>query len=94
VAQNGRVGIAWSGGSSKPSTQGTGPQIVNNHVSEREQGKWSHVAALALRATVRLAQVEVASGTTCWSVDGVHFTSGSDTNENRGYNMQGFGNNV
>lgn len=69
VYQNGRVGIAWSGGAAKVGTMGAGPQIVNNHV-------------------------EVAANTICWSVDGRHFTVGSDTNENRGYNMQGWSNNV
>jgi hypothetical protein len=38
--------------------------------------------------------VEVASGTTCWSIDGVHKASGHDTNENRGYNQAGFANNL
>ena len=38
--------------------------------------------------------VEVASGTTCWSVTGVHKATGHDTNENRGYNQQGYANNL
>ena len=38
--------------------------------------------------------VEVASGTTCWSVDGTHKTKGSSTNENRGYNQQGYASNL
>ena len=35
--------------------------------------------------------VEVASGTTCYSVEGKHLASGSDTNENRGYDQSGAG---
>ncbi|XP_019855291.1 PREDICTED: uncharacterized protein LOC109584125 [Amphimedon queenslandica] len=38
--------------------------------------------------------VEVASGTTCWSVSGSHKATGHDTNENRGYNQQGYANNL
>ena len=38
--------------------------------------------------------VEVAAGTTCWSVDGKHKTKGSSTNENRGYNQQGYASNL
>eukprot|EP00117_Sycon_ciliatum_P024518 scpid60111/ scgid6246/ len=38
--------------------------------------------------------VEVAKGTTCWTVDGVHLSKGSDTNENRGFNQEGYANNV
>ena len=38
--------------------------------------------------------VEVAAGTTCWSVTGSHIATGHDTNENRGYNQQGFSNNL
>lgn len=38
--------------------------------------------------------VEVASGTTCWSVTGKKKCTGHDTNENRGYNQQGFANNL
>lgn len=38
--------------------------------------------------------MEVAKGTTCWSVDGIHLSRGSDTNENRGFNQQGYANNV
>lgn len=37
--------------------------------------------------------VEVAQGTTCYSVSGKKETSGHDTNENRGYNQQGYGTN-
>lgn len=38
--------------------------------------------------------VEVASGTTCWSVDGKSKTKGDSTNENRGYDQKGYENNV
>ena len=38
--------------------------------------------------------VEVASGTTCWSVNGVKKMTGHDTNENRGYDQKGYENNV
>ena len=38
--------------------------------------------------------VEVASGTTCWTVNGVKKATGHDTNENRGYDQKGFENNV
>ena len=38
--------------------------------------------------------VEVAAGTTAWSVNGIHKAKGYDTNENRGYNQQGFENNL
>jgi len=38
--------------------------------------------------------VEVASGTTCYSVNGVHPATGHDTNENRGFNQEGYGSNV
>ena len=40
--------------------------------------------------------VEVAAGTTVWSVDGIRKAKGYDTNENRGYNQlqQGFENNL
>lgn len=37
--------------------------------------------------------VEVAAGTTLYTVDGVHPAKGSDTNENRGFNQQGYENN-
>jgi hypothetical protein len=33
--------------------------------------------------------VEVVAGTTCWTVDGTSVAGGSDTNENRGYNIFG-----
>ena len=36
----------------------------------------------------------MAKGTTCWSVDGVHLSKGSDTNENRGFNQEGYACNV
>lgn len=35
--------------------------------------------------------VEVAAGTTCYSVEGRHLATGSDTNENRGYDQSGTG---
>ncbi|MCG8621340.1 MAG: hypothetical protein MJE68_04960, partial [Proteobacteria bacterium] len=38
--------------------------------------------------------VEVASGTTCWTFNGVKKVTGHDTNENRGYDQKGFENNV
>ena len=38
--------------------------------------------------------VEVASGSTCWSIDGVRKATGHDTNENRGYNQEGYANNL
>ena len=38
--------------------------------------------------------VEVAAGTTCWSVTGIHKATGHDTNENRGYNQGGYANNL
>ena len=38
--------------------------------------------------------VEVAAGTTCWSHDGVKKMTGHDTNENRGYDQKGYGNNL
>lgn len=38
--------------------------------------------------------VEVAAGTTIWSVTGIHKARGSDTNENRGYNQQGYESNL
>ena len=38
--------------------------------------------------------VEVASGTTCWSLNGVKKMTGHDTNENRGYDQKGYENNV
>ena len=38
--------------------------------------------------------VEVAAGTTCYSVDGSKLAGGSDTNENRGYDQGGFASNV
>ena len=38
--------------------------------------------------------VEIASGTMCWSVDGVHLSRGFDTNENRGYDQCGYASNV
>ena len=38
--------------------------------------------------------VEVASGTTCWSVNGVKKMTGHDTNENRGYDQKGYENNI
>jgi hypothetical protein len=38
--------------------------------------------------------VEVAAGTTCWSVTGTRLAKGSDTNENRGYNQQGYESNL
>jgi len=38
--------------------------------------------------------VEVASNTTCWTVTGTTVTTGSDTNENRGYDIAGYGKNV
>ena len=38
--------------------------------------------------------VEVAAGTTCWSVNGVKKMTGHDTNENRGYDQKGYENNV
>lgn len=38
--------------------------------------------------------VEVAAGTTCWSVNGKTLMTGHDTNENRGYNQQGYESNL
>ena len=38
--------------------------------------------------------VEVASGTTCWTLDGKKKITGSNTNENRGYDQKGYENNV
>ena len=38
--------------------------------------------------------VEVASGTTCWTLDGKKKMTGHDTNENRGYDQKGYENNV
>lgn len=35
--------------------------------------------------------VEVAANTTCWTITGVDVASGSDTNENRGYDQTGIG---
>jgi hypothetical protein len=45
-------------------------------------------------AQVHGNHVEVAPNTTCWTVDGTHVAGGSDTNENRGYDMAGYGKNV
>lgn len=38
--------------------------------------------------------VEVAAGTTCWTLDGKKKMKGYDTNENRGYDQKGYENNV
>ena len=38
--------------------------------------------------------VEVAAGTTCWSINGVKKMTGHDTNENQGYDQKGYENNV
>ena len=47
-----------------------------------------------LGAQVYNNHVEIASGTYCYSVTGTKATTGTDTNENRGYDDGGFGNNV
>lgn len=43
---------------------------------------------------VRNNHVEVQAGTVFYTRDGVHFATGSDTNENRGYNVQGYASNI
>lgn len=71
VAQNGRIGISWSGGADEKqcTVPGSGTLVLNNHV-------------------------EVKANTTCYSIDGKNAPRGSDTNENRGFDLSGHCSNV
>jgi len=71
VAQNGRIGISFTGGNDDKqcTVPGSGTLVFNNHV-------------------------EVRANTTCYSVDGKNAPRGSDTNENRGYDLSGHCSNV
>ena len=71
VAQNGRIGISWSGGNDETQCiiPGSGTLVYNNHV-------------------------EVKANTTCYSIDGKNAPRGSDTNENRGFDLSGHCSNV
>ena len=90
VHQNGRVGVIWSGGDG----------IDENGECIEDIDRFGNVCdpmentTAGLGARIYNNHVEVVQNSTCYSSDGVHKTSGADTNENRGYNQGGFGSNV
>ena len=85
VFMNGRVGISWASGDGMDE---------NGECYLSDKSLCFEASTSGMGARIYNNHVEVASGTTCYSVDGVKPCTGHDTNENRGYNQAGFGSNV
>jgi hypothetical protein len=93
VYMNGRVGVIWSsddglGDVGRSVTRGHGARVGGSGDASAGGAvggaKGGGAAALGTGVAVVRNHVETLVGSTCWSVDGVHMTGGSSTNENRG----------
>ena len=93
VYMNGRVGVIWSSDDGlsdvgRSVTRGHGARVGGSGgasaVGAGGGAKGGGAAALGTGVAVVRNHVETLAGSTCWSVDGVHMTGGSSTNENRG----------
>jgi hypothetical protein len=80
----------------------TGVTIRDNYVYQNGRVGVSFASGLPANESTTIGagaqvtnnHVEVAAGTVCWTVRGTSFSTGSDTNENRGYDKAGYGANI